>query len=104
MSGAADDGTVSYNYSQCQNIYEELVQDQATISAQMAYLKETIDRLMGTWTGISASAWQDIQLQWKAATDTMLGDLNKMANYLPEATGNMKYADKQAAERIASIM
>lgn len=100
---SADDGTISYNYSQCESVYEDLVRDQATIGAQMASLEHTINGLIGTWTGLSAGQWQSIQGQWMTALDNMTGDLNKAANALPEMAANMKNADNAAASRIAGI-
>jgi WXG100 family type VII secretion target len=98
-----DDGTITYNYSECDQVYEELVKDQATISAQIASLEQIITGLMSTWTGMSADQWQSIQTQWNTAIETMASDLNTAANCLPEMAGNMQYADKSAAYRIASI-
>ena len=97
-----DDGTITYNYSQCNEVYEELFKDQATIAAQIESLKQTINGLMSTWTGMSADQWQSIQTQWNAAIETMASDLNTAANCLPEMAGNMQYADKSAAIRISS--
>jgi len=98
-----DDGTITYNYTQCDQIYEDLVADQATIAAQIESLKQTITGLMSTWTGMSADQWQSIQTQWNTAIENMASDLNTAANCLPEMAGNMQYADKSAAIRIASI-
>ena len=101
--GTPDDGTITYDYSQCEQIYEDLVKDQATIAAQIASLEQIISGLMSTWTGLSASQWQTIQSQWNAQIENMAADLNQAANLLPEMAGNMQYTDKSAAIRIASI-
>ena len=101
--GTPDDGTITYDYSQCEQIYENLVKDQATIAAQIETLEQTITGLMSTWTGLSASQWQSIQSQWNGAIVSMGADLNQAANLLPEMAGNMQYADRSAAVRIASI-
>jgi WXG100 family type VII secretion target len=98
-----DDGTITYNYTQCDQIYEDFVGDQATIAAQIESLKQTINGLMSTWTGMSAEQWQSLQTQWNATIETMASDLNTAANYLPEMAGNMQYADRSAAIRIANI-
>lgn len=98
-----DDGTITYNYSQCNEVYEELFKDQATIAAQIKSLEQIITGLMNTWTGMSADQWQAIQSQWNAAIESMAADLNTAANLLPEMAGNMQYTDKSAAIRIASI-
>jgi WXG100 family type VII secretion target len=103
MGGTPDDGTITYDYSQCQTIYEELVKDQATIGGQIEALENTISNLMNTWTGMSADQWQSIQAQFMTAIGNMAGDLNKAANLLPEMASNMQYADRSAAARIASI-
>jgi WXG100 family type VII secretion target len=98
-----DDGTITYDYTQCDEVYEELVKDQAMIAAQIASLEQTITGLMSTWTGLSADQWQTIQNQWNAAIEKMASDLNQAANCLPEMAANMQYADRSAAVRIASI-
>jgi WXG100 family type VII secretion target len=100
---SADDGIISYDYSQCEKVYEELVHDQATIGAQIAYLEETMNGIMRTWTGISADEWRAIQAQWMTAIENMAADLKKAATVLPEMTENMQHADKSAAARIAGI-
>jgi WXG100 family type VII secretion target len=100
---SADDDTISYNYSQCENVYEELVRDQGTISTQISSLENTINGLMQTWKGISADQWKTIQSQWMTAIGNMSGDLNKAAAALPEMADNMKTTDKNAAARIATI-
>ncbi|HEY6494991.1 MAG TPA: WXG100 family type VII secretion target [Trebonia sp.] len=101
--GTPDDGTITYDYSQCETVYEDLVGDQATIVAQIAALENTINALMRTWTGMSADQWHSIQAQWTTAIGNMANDLNKAANALPEMAGNMQSADRSAALRIASI-
>jgi WXG100 family type VII secretion target len=101
--GTPDDGTIAYDYSQCETIYEALVKDQTTIGEQIAALENTINNLMRTWTGMSADQWQSIQAQFMTAIGNMGSDLNKAANLLPEMASNMQYADKSAAVRIASI-
>jgi WXG100 family type VII secretion target len=98
-----DDSTMAYDYSVCEKVYEELVQDQGTIAAQIASLESTINGLMRTWTGISADQWQNIQGQWMTAIGNMSSDLAKAATALPEMAGNMQRADKGSAARIASI-
>lgn len=100
---SADDSTITYDYSQCETIYEDLVRDQATIGMQMASLENTINGLMRTWTGLSADQWQRIQGQWNAALHNMAGDLNTAAQAIPEMAAAMKRTDNSAALRIASI-
>jgi WXG100 family type VII secretion target len=100
---SADESFISYDYTQCEKVYEELVQDQQTIGAQIASLEQTMNGIMRTWTGISADQWRSIQGQWMRAIGNMAGDLNKAAASLPEMTANMKHADNSAAARIASI-
>ena len=97
------DGTITYDYTQCQNIYEDLVNDQGTIGKQIASLESTINSLMSTWTGLSASQWQNIQSQWMTALGNMTNDLNIAANAIPEMANAMKNADSASAARIASI-
>jgi WXG100 family type VII secretion target len=103
MSYTSDDGTMTYDYTQCDEVYDGLLTDQATIVAQIASLEQIITGLMPTWTGISADKWQSIQNQWNAAIETMAGDLNQAAKCLAEMAANMQYADRSAAYRIASI-
>ena len=98
-----DDSTISYDYSQCQNIYEDLLHDQGTIDSQISSLENTINGLMRTWTGLSADQWQTIHNQWATAMGNMVGDLRVAASTLPEMAGNMGYTDRSAADRIASI-
>jgi WXG100 family type VII secretion target len=100
---SADDETISYNYSQCEKVYEELVQDQGTIGTQIDSLENTINTLIQTWKGISADQWKTIQSQWTTAIGNMSADLNKAAAALPEMANNMKVTDKNAATRIAGI-
>jgi WXG100 family type VII secretion target len=100
---STDDGTMAYDYPQCENIFDDLVQDQATIGAQILSLENTINGLMSTWTGLSADQWQSIQIQWMTAINNMAADLNTASNALPEMAAAMKRADNAAAVRIASI-
>jgi WXG100 family type VII secretion target len=100
---SSDDSTISYDYSQCQTVYEDLVNDQATIATQMAGLEQTINNLRATWSGLSARQWNQIQSQWNAALETMTGDLKAAATTLPEMAAAMQRADHSAAIRIASI-
>ena len=100
---STDDGTISYNYAQCENIYEDLVQDQATISAQISSLENTINSLRRTWTGLSADQWQNTQDNWMVAIHNMAANLKNASSTLPEMAANMKHTDSAAADRIASI-
>lgn len=100
---STDDSTISYDYTKCEGIYENLLNDQGTIGAQIASLESIITSLMNTWTGLSANQWQSIQSRWMTAIGNMTSDLNKAAHALPEMAAAMKHADNAAAVRIASI-
>ena len=100
---STDDETIAYDYSQCEIIYEDLLQDQATIVAQIGSLENTINNLRTTWTGLSFDQWQSIQNQWMAEITSMSTDLKNATNALPEMADAMKRADNAAADRIASI-
>jgi WXG100 family type VII secretion target len=98
-----DEGTITYDYIQCEQVWEDLGKDQGTIGGQIAALEGIITGLMSTWTGLSADQWQTIQRQWMTAIDNMTVDLQTAASALTEMTAAMQHADRASAIRIGSI-
>jgi uncharacterized protein YukE len=98
-----DDATITYDYQQCEGIYEDLVRDQATISTQMTDLMSSVNAFMLGWVGTSPDQWQAIQRAWNQEMAKMGDDLSMAAAAIPEMTATIKNIDQSSAIRIGSI-
>lgn len=100
---SSSDGYISVHYGATNDVYDGLVQATSQINTVIGDLESVINRLMGTWQGISQEAWTAIQQGWNNRIAKMNEDLAANTNTLSEMTANYANTDNNLAAQWENI-